>query len=288
MSLLAKVFVVIQTVLLLVFLGVNATLYQHERDWRGSYAKLRERYSVLQQRAQKEIETQRQTVKSKAEFIQLKEGEVRQLKSENAIYLQTVRDMGTKFLLEQKRYEDLNRNFDSTSGLLNQAQKDLTSSRTRNDELTGNLDAANKRREVAEGQVARLIQLNSELQKNLGDLRGQYADTRKQLRDKELLIAMAEEQGVNFSRLLPGPPVPPIDGKVAAVKDDMSPPLVLLSVGSDDKVEKGFQFSIYRNSEFIGKVVVEKVLKDSCGCRVLFVKEGQKIQTSDSAATRLQ
>jgi hypothetical protein len=218
----------------------------------------------------------------------VKEGEVRQLKDQLAVQMTITRDMGTKFLLEQKRYEDLNRQFESTNSLLSQSQKDLTSSRQRNDELTGNLDSANKRREVAEGQVARLIQLNSELQKNLGDLRASYADTRKALRDKELLIAMAEEQGVNFSRLLPGPPVPPIDGKVAAIKDDMNPPLVLLSVGSDDKVEKGFQFSIYRNSEFIGKVVVEKVLKDSCGCRVLFTKEGQKIQSGDSAATRLQ
>jgi hypothetical protein len=288
MSLLAKVFVVIQTILVLAYMGVSATLYQHKRDWRSSYAKLRERYSVATQRASKEIEALRQTVKSKAEFVQVKEGEVRQLKDQLAIQLTITRDAGAKFLLEQKRYDDLNRNFESTNANLNQAQKDLTSSRGRNDELTTNLEQANKRREVAEGQVARLIQLNAEVQKNLGDLRQSYADTRKALRDKELLIAMAEEQGVNFQRLLPGPPVPPIDGKVAAVKDDMNPPLVLLSVGSDDKVEKGFHFSIYRNSEFVGKVVVEKVLKDSCGCRVLFTKEGGKIQAGDSAATRLQ
>ena len=288
MSLLAKIFVVIQTVLVMVYLGVSATLYQHKRDWRSSYGKLRERYTVATQRATKEIETLRQSVKAQSEFIQVKTQEVRQLKDSHAIQLQAARDASVKFLLEQKKYEDLSRNFDATNSNLNQAQKDLTSTRTRVDELTTHLDTANRRREVAEGQVARLIQLNSEVNKNLGDLRQSFADTRKQLRDSQLLIAMAEEQGVNFQRLLPGPPVPPIDGKVAAVKDDMNPPLVLLSVGSDDKVEKGFHFSIYRGSEFVGKVVVEKVLKDSCGCRVLFTKEGQKIASGDSAATRLQ
>jgi len=85
-----------------------------------------------------------------------------------------------------------------------------------------------------------------------------------------------------------GPPVPAIDAKVAAFRDDPPPGLVLLTVGSDDKVEKGFQFSIYRGAVFVGKVVVEKVLKDSCGCRVLFVKEGERIQVGDAAATRLQ
>ena len=39
---------------------------------------------------------------------------------------------------------------------------------------------------------------------------------------------------------------------------------------------------------FVGKVVVEKVLRDSCGCRVLFTKEGESIQVGDAAATRLQ
>jgi hypothetical protein len=79
-----------------------------------------------------------------------------------------------------------------------------------------------------------------------------------------------------------------IDARVAAVKSNVTPELVLLSVGSDDKVEKGFRFSIYRGTAFIGKVVVEKVLRDSCGCRVLFTIEGAHILAGDSAATRLQ
>lgn len=288
MSLLAKVFVVIQTVLVLVYLGVSATLYQHRRDWRNSYAKLKERYSVATQRASKEIDTLRQSMGAKTEFVKTKESEVQQLKSQLAIATQAIADWKTKLLLEQKTHEEDRRNLEVSIQEKTKLVEELGKSNKRVEELTTNLQEANGRRATAEGQVARLIQLNSEVQKNLGDLRQSFADTRKTLREKETLIAMAEEAGVNFARLLPGPPVPPIDGKVAAVKDDMSPPLVLLTVGSDDKVEKGVHFSIYRGSEFVGKVVVEKVLKDSCGCRVLFTKEGQKIQAGDSAATRLQ
>jgi hypothetical protein len=82
-------------------------------------------------------------------------------------------------------------------------------------------------------------------------------------------------------------PIPWIDARVAAVKNDVSPALVLLSVGSEDRVEKGFHFSVYRGTTFIGKVVVAKVLKDSCGCYVLFTKGGESITAGDSAATRL-
>ncbi|MBL4850476.1 MAG: hypothetical protein JKY65_33580 [Planctomycetes bacterium] len=82
--------------------------------------------------------------------------------------------------------------------------------------------------------------------------------------------------------------VPEIYAEVLATKDDMGPALVLLNVGSDDRVEPGYRFLIYRGSEFVGKVVVERVLRDSSGCRALFCAEGERIRPGDKAATRLQ
>jgi predicted nucleic acid-binding Zn-ribbon protein len=288
MSLLAKVFIVIQTVLIMAYLGVSATLYQHRREWRSSYAKLRERYSVMTKRSSEEIKTLQRSLEARAQFISVKDGEVQHLKGLYAGQLQAALEAAKKLLEKQKDLEAARREFEATNASLTATTNTLSKTQERANDLQARLDEANGRRSLAETQVARLVQQNSELQKNLGDLRQSYADTRKTLRDKEFLIAMAEEQGVNFATLLPGPPVPPIDGKVAAVRDDMNPPLVLLTVGSDDKVEKGFHFSIYRGSEFIGQVIVEKVLKDSSGCRVHFVKSGQRILAGDNAATRLQ
>jgi hypothetical protein len=153
--------------------------------------------------------------------------------------------------------------------------------------LRERLEIETRRRAIAEGQVQRLVQYKTSLEKDIADIRQNYADMRIR-KEKEDVLRMLEDRGVNWTRTITGPPVPAIDAKVAAVKTDVNPALVLLSVGSDDKVEKGFHFSIYAGAEFKGKVVVEKVLKDSCGCRVLFTKEGQSIQAGDSAATRLQ
>ncbi|MEZ0230710.1 MAG: hypothetical protein ACAI25_18960, partial [Planctomycetota bacterium] len=82
MSLLAKVFVVIQTILIMVYLGVSATLYQHRRDWRNSYAKLKERYKTSVQYAGKEIEGLRAGIRAKDTFISKKQEEVIDLKKE--------------------------------------------------------------------------------------------------------------------------------------------------------------------------------------------------------------
>jgi len=288
MSLLAKVFVVIQTILIMVFLGVQSTLYQHRRDWRNSYAKLRERYKVSTQLASKEIDALRAGIKSKDSFISTKQQEVVDLKKE--LDKQNL-DLAQAKQLWNKAEDNFNKQMrltEQATAAKQQSETALSKERDLTRELQTNLDTATRRREIAEGQVARLTQLKTSLEKDIGDLRVNYADARKSLKEKETLIAMAQEHGVDFVALLSGPPVPAIDARVAAVKNDVQPGLVLLSVGSDDKVEKGFHFSIYRGSEFVGKVVVEKVLKDSCGCRVLFTKDNSQIQAGDSAATRLQ
>lgn len=288
MSLLAKVFVVIMTVLIMVYLGVSATLYQYRRDWRNAYAKVKERNKTMTQLAAREIDQLRLGIKSKNEFISVKQEEVRNLKNEldklNVDYASLTK-------LKLKADDDLRAEHtlhEKSNAMAEQFSTDLRKERDLTRELTTNLDTANRRREIAEGQVARLTQLKTSLETDIGTLRGQYSDARKALKEKETILAMLEDAGVNVLSIVSGPPMPSIDARVSAVKNDVNPALVLLSVGQDDKVEKGFHFSIYRGNEFVGKVVVEKVLANSCGCRVLFTKEGQTIQAGDSAGTRLQ
>jgi len=85
----------------------------------------------------------------------------------------------------------------------------------------------------------------------------------------------------------PQVPVPGVEASVLATRD-LDPQIVLLDVGEEDKVEPGFKFSVYRKDLFVAKVVVERVLRDSAGCRVLFTAEGLRVQPGDKAATRLQ
>jgi len=288
MSLLAKIFIVMQTVLVMVYLGMTATLYQHRRDWRTSYQKLKTRYTVAVQRASKEIQALHTYVTAKDELVASKEREVRSLKTALDQQVALAQRNNQLFQGKSEEFGREQANNSQLSTRLSEAMRVNQQLNDRKTELEGLLEVATNRREVAEGQVARLTTLNTSLETDLSDLRTQFADTRRQLREKELLISMAEGAGVDFEQLVQGPPVPAIDGNVVAVKADVAPPLVLLSVGTDERVERGFHFSIYRGSQFIGKVIVERVLRDGAGCRVLFTADGQTIQPGDSAATRLQ
>ncbi|MGE0712809.1 MAG: hypothetical protein AB7N76_34290 [Planctomycetota bacterium] len=288
MSLLAKVFIVLQTILVMVYLGMTASLYQHRRDWRTSYSKLKHRYSTMVSRSAKEIEALRNFVKAKNELVSAKEREVSFLKTQLDEQIKGKQALATRLVTKTS---DFQRELDNNTRLsqrIEQVMRQNEQLNARKSELESDLEKATSRREIAEGQVARLSNLSTQLESDIATLRQSFVETRQKLREKELLIAMAENEGVNFASLLPGPPVPAIDGNVVAVKNDLSPGLVLLSVGADDKVEAGFRFSIYRNNKFVGKVVVERVLRDSAGCRVLFTAEGEEIKAGDSAATRLQ
>jgi hypothetical protein len=296
MSLLAKIFVVIVAIFSLLFLGVTATLYSYRTDWRTAYDLLRKRHKEVVQRDQAEIDALKAGVGQLEKYISVKNAEVRILKNEldsqGDKYLEAKRSLARKTM----EYEYLIRIHETLSGQIKEMEETITQLRARIDQQKSDLDIALKDKETAENQVARLTSIKNTLEKDLSTARKDLAKAQKRLQEKELVIHLLEEKGIPVQRLVTGSPPPPIDGVVVAVKDDIVPALVLLSVGSDDKVEKGIEFTIHRGNKFIGKVLVEKVLKDMCGARVIIpdpkgytgLPTEQKIQEGDNASTRLQ
>ena len=66
-------------------------------------------------------------------------------------------------------------------------------------------------------------------------------------------------------------------GEVVALDSDLG--LTILSVGSDDGVEKGDEAHVFRGKERIGRVVVERVFEDMSGARVK--KSTRKLEAGD-------
>jgi hypothetical protein len=287
MSVLAKLFIVIQALLVMVYLGVASTLYQHRRDWRNSYQKLKERYHATTARSGKVIKVYDDNVKVKDEDIIQKDREIIEIKNELDGILSNYQSASQKLSRKNIEFDQLQ---ESNNKLTNQTEgleKEIRSLTTRQDELNGNLTKAKRRRSIAERQVARLVSQKFNLEADLGELRKDYAGSRRDLRDKELLVALAAQRGINFATLLDGPPTPLVRGAVREVKSDVEPALVLIDVGADDEVEKGFRFSVYRNDKFVGKLVVESIEGDAAACRVHWVVEGESVKPGDSVSTRL-
>jgi hypothetical protein len=288
MSLLGKIFVVVVTILSLVFLGVQSTLYYHSTDWREAFERFRERHIQVVQAKDAEINKLQGSVKDAEDTVKRDEALVAQYKDQ----VKSAEDKATSsHEAELKSRSDLEQaaaNLKSAVDNLTSKEKELTDTRSSLDTAHNDLATARGDKETAEAQVARLIGQKAALEKDLGEVRKAYSDTKQQLLDMQLTMEELERQGIPVATLVANhKPVPPINAKVAGVKSDVQPPLVLLTVGKDDHVEKGFQFAVYRGTSFVGKVVVEKVNADSAGCRVLFMAPGQAIKQGDDAATRL-
>jgi hypothetical protein len=288
MSLLGKIFVVIVTILSLVFLGVQSTLYYHSTDWREAFERLRERHQKVVEKKNEEIAALQGAQKDLENVRQNLEANVAQLKDLNKSTEDKVTAKAEEFNKARSDLEQLGSSHKTLVGAMEGKEKELTDERTRNDQLSAELQKSLGEKETAEAQVARLIGQKAALEKDLSEVRKDYSDTKQRLLDMQLVMEELERQGVPVGTLvLNHKPVPPINGKVAGIKADVSPALVLLTVGKDEKVEKGFQFTVYRGAEFVGKVVVEKVNADSAGCRVLFTAPGKVIKAGDDVATRL-
>ena len=79
-------------------------------------------------------------------------------------------------------------------------------------------------------------------------------------------------------------PGAPILGKVLAVRPEVN--LVILSVGSDDGVKRGYRFTISRGERRIGTVEVEKAFADMSSARIIEVWK-DRIKEGDDAAAGL-
>ena len=79
----------------------------------------------------------------------------------------------------------------------------------------------------------------------------------------------------------------PINAKVLSVRTDVN--VVLLSVGREDKVKEGYQFTVYNGGTYKGKVMVESVYPNMCSARILkeLMADAQTIQEGDNASTRI-
>ena len=287
MSSLTKGFVVFQALLVFMYLGVTSTLYQHRQDWRQSYEQLKERYAEAERKETSAITVLRQTEKNRRQDIALKVDEIDDLAKETERAKLDYASKGNDLSRKKREFDILQEQATKLTTTNDTLNGTLQRSRDRRTELQQNLENNLKRRALADAQVARLNALTLNLETDLRDLTREYSGVRNDLRDKSLLVAMAEERGVNFATLLGGPPAKLVRGRVAVVKADMSPPLIVVDIGDDDGVEIGYELSVYRGKSFVAKVHVERVEAGNAACRIEFVAEGQSIQPGDNVTTRL-
>lgn len=287
MSALAKVFVVFVFLLSILFFGTSATLYLTREDWAKNYDEFREEVT----KSVAELEARNDTLKGERDDL---EDALRLISEDELQKAGTIQKLREELKGKDAQIVDISVTRDESIRAKTATDNVNASLVSQNTTLTGQLNEAHDKRDdaidaqkVANAEKFRMKRDLDATTQELHEARVEHNTLSEKFDSLELAYGAVEKKlgkdGVEA--ILSGLVSPPIDALVEEVDSNLN--LVVLSVGSQDEVKEGVEFTIYREDKFVGKVRVNKVYENLAGARVLFTAEGSDIRQGDRATTRI-
>jgi peptidoglycan hydrolase CwlO-like protein len=285
MNIIGKIFVFAVFVMSLVFMSFAVALYSTHTNWRDEITRTADQVQAnkpLGYKAQLEqAKKERETLTQQIDLL------TRQVAESEAERDQVVAKIQTALEQKDKELQDLRKSKDVREDERHKAQAELVTARAELDKAAKAVD--DLRAEVREmhakvdGQVDRATKLASELHEKESFL--EIANERKAQLEKQVANArlLLKQYGLAIESL-PRDHVPAIDGVVSAVADDS----VEVTLGGDDGVQMGHFLEVWRDDQYLGRVVVISVKSDRAVGRIVPEFRRGVIQPGDRVATRLK
>ena len=286
MNTLSKVFVVVNLVFAALFCASTLTLYSKRVDWKDAYKESEKKYEDFEKEKDAEItqlqkektalqSTLDQTVVSNKAFFEknaelqseLKNQGVARYEAEQERRLLADRIEAATLELD-RRYKHIERMHRIV--LTQQKAYEISKANMRN-ALNEKMEMENE----ANNSRHRLVASQKE-----------KARLEKDLHHNSWVIQKLQDSGVPVQDIVFGAGDQPdvdIHGKVLAVRPEVN--LIMVSVGTDQKVRKGYRFTVFREDRYIGKVEVEKVFANMCSARILSEWTKEKVKEGDDVST---
>ncbi len=288
MSLVAKVFVVLNLIVSVAFLVFAANVWTAQTKWQKMYEK--EKIANVQELAQiqkREVALARDVVHWQR-IVDAKDKDITNLKlrfneaRDRELQLQTelatvknARDMkdaeNQELQREVRRYAE---ELQKIKGIVIKQQQAVVVERE-------NATRARNEKAELENELNTLKQSYATLARDKGEIE---RDLSRQTSRIEALIAkgvpvitILQEDAAATQPALP-------DSMVLAVRPEVG--LVMLSIGSAQGVKPGFQLTISRGDQYIGKVQVDRVYPDMCSAKVIPALSKGEIMVNDEARSR--
>ncbi len=283
MSLLAKVFVVVNLVLAILFFSTSATLYTTRRNWGEAVEKIVTNAKVELKKVSDEIKSQASVLQDYAKRLSKLDADYNTVSADKQKKDVEITELKGKLEKANLRIDTEVKDRTQLTATLQDIQAKKADLDKLVDSLRKETDEAKAGRELATNDMTRirvdLERANNEHSKLLIE----HDQILQKNQTMEIQLAAVKRANVDID-ILDNPP--PIDAVVQAV-GKAEDKIVVLSVGRGDKVEEGFEFTVYRGDRFVGKVKVIKVYDELSGARILYTQEGETIQQGDKAATQL-
>lgn len=283
MTFVGKILVIVILAFALFFLALSTVVFTASNNWQADYTNVDGQLKEVQgklQTANNDLAAQKAA--SDAEVAD-RDARISALDAQSTGLTNEIQTLQTDLTSLKTQVEEAQRTTQTQVQLAASATQEAT-------QLRGQFQAAQK---VANDYAAQQSELNAkifELERQLNtatqnntDLRNSLADYQNYLESKGLPSDATQvrqaAQGVIVS--------PDIEGKVLRVSND----LLEISIGSDDGVVTGQEYSIFRTGEspqYIGKIKVTLTEPDKAVARVTEPYLGRKVMEGDNVAAKIQ
>jgi chromosome segregation ATPase len=281
MSVVAKILVVLNLFLAIGFLGASATFLGVQENYKVQLAEtkadLQSKIDDLDANNQKLARDLSDQQALTAEKEANNEGLTAAAEVKEQEFAR-LREVHNQLLGQYERLSQTAKDLQSTIDSLNADKNRLINEK---DAALGEKRTAVDERNTAVTEQKRLENEIAGLQDQVAELEKRIVATSKQLEDTNLVVALYRQK---FGEIGNAMAPEAIAAVVAAVNNDLN--IVLLSVGRDDKVKEGYEFTIYRGSEYVATVVIDKVEKDHCSGYSKKEVERLPIAVGDKGTTR--
>lgn len=283
MSLLAKTLVVLNLILAVFFLGVSATVFTTSKNW----VKESNDFQAAYQERIKDFEgllSSARDVRKQLEADKIaNQGEISRLDKAKVDLENSVGELTKDKAKLQSSLDQANESNAQKDRYLESRDSDISQLTARLNEAQEALNSAEEVKKESEKRLARALLDKAEIAKQAEEASIAAAGYKESAEENQNLLARLIEKGVKIDDLIVKPVAPAIDGQVVAVSEVDK--LIVMSVGSHDKVDLGQEFSISRGSSFIGKAKVNRVTDDMAAAQILWLVDGKSPQVGDRVRT---
>ncbi len=276
MSGLAKIFLVINLVLTVLFLGTSATLFSVRKDWKTACDKLQAKYQTQFEDQLKTIKTLENKLQAWTNVASVQHAEIMNLRAQN-------KKLSSELDQSKTEIASLKTQLDASRATIAKQNTQISTLSGKVQSLATTLQEAQKRAEEANKRALAATQKadqnflqRAQLEEEIVALQEELKKLRQENEEIKIKYEILTKVGPG------GVAAPKIEAKIVGVQGD----LAVLSVGEESKVQPGMIFAVSRGNKYLGDVKVQTVYKNMSGARIIYLVEGAEIREGDDAVTK--
>jgi hypothetical protein len=268
---LSKIFVILVFLVAVMKVGVDMTLFAHKVDWKDKFVKEVNYHYATQQIKNAEIAARDMEVENQRAFIAVLNDRLTIIDIENTAKAQRIQDIQKQLDFSNTQLSKLEADQQVFVRQLEVQLAQIQELTAKVEEHRAKLAKALSEKTLAVSEVQYARQEAEKMRQDLAELETKHVEM---AREKRLI-----EEKINAINLAGGntnvAPRKPLEAKVTAVANEIG--LVVISIGKDDGVLEGDEFTIYRGGDFVAKVVIDRADRKWAAGRVVLKKTDPRV-----------